>query len=157
MSLISVRELSKSYGNAGNKIEVLKDISFDIEENSFVSILGRSGSGKTTLLNILSTLVKFDSGKVFIDGTNIKQLNKKELNYVRNKNIGFVFQEFNLIEDISVLDNVATPLILNGVSFNDAREKAIDVLTKVELDQFVKLRPSELSEGNSKELRSLEQ
>jgi ABC-type lipoprotein export system ATPase subunit len=126
---------------------VLKGINLDIEEGSFVSILGRSGSGKTTLLNVISTLLEYDKGKIILDGKDISKMNQKKLNTIRNNYIGFVFQDFNLVKDMSVLDNVATPLILNGVSFKDARAKALEALTSVGLEQYAKVRPVELSGG----------
>ena len=127
--------------------EVLKGISLDFEEGSFVSILGRSGSGKTTLLNVMSTLMDFEKGKIIIDGKDLSKMKKKKVNAIRNNYIGFIFQEFNLVNDMSVLDNVATPLILNGVSFKISRQKAMVALTQVGLEQYAKVRPPELSGG----------
>ena len=147
MSILSIKKLHKSYTHGSNTTHVLKGISLDIEEGSFVSILGRSGSGKTTLLNVISTLMEYEKGKVIIDGQDISKLKAKKINAIRNNYIGFVFQEFNLVKDMSVLDNVATPLILNGVKFKEARKKAIIALTSVGLEQYAKVRPPELSGG----------
>jgi ABC-type lipoprotein export system ATPase subunit len=147
MSILSIKKLHKSYTHGSNTTHVLKGISLDIEEGSFVSILGRSGSGKTTLLNVISTLMEYEKGKVIIDGQDISKLKAKKINAIRNNYIGFVFQEFNLVKDMSVLDNVATPLILNGVRFKEARKKAIIALTSVGLEQYAKVRPPELSGG----------
>lgn len=147
MSILRIKNLHKSYTHGSNTTHVLKGINLDIEEGSFVSILGRSGSGKTTLLNVISTLLEYDKGKIVIDGQDISKASKKKINVIRNNYIGFVFQEFNLVKDMSVLDNVATPLILNGVSFKEAREKAKVALEKVGLAQYVKVRPPELSGG----------
>ncbi len=147
MSILSIKKLHKSYTHGSNTTHVLKGLSLDIEEGSFVSILGRSGSGKTTLLNVISTLMDYEKGKVIIDGQDISKLRSKKINAIRNNYIGFVFQEFNLVKDMSVLDNVATPLILNGVKFKEARKKAIIALTSVGLEQYAKVRPPELSGG----------
>ncbi len=147
MSIISIRNLVKSYGRGQEKQVILKGISLDIENNTFVSILGRSGSGKTTLLNTISTLDKFDSGQIFIDGFDVHKIPEKTLNLLRNRYIGFVFQDFNLIEDISILDNVALPLTINGYSLKEARKLAAFALKEVELHQFIKLKPNELSGG----------
>ena len=147
MSILSIKKLHKSYTHGSNTTHVLKGISLDIEEGSFVSILGRSGSGKTTLLNVISTLMDYEKGKVIIDGQDISKLKSKKINAIRNNYIGFVFQEFNLVKDMSVLDNVATPLILNGVKFKEARRKAHIALTAVGLEQYAKVRPPELSGG----------
>lgn len=147
MSILSIKKLHKSYTHGSNTTHVLKGISLDIEEGSFVSILGRSGSGKTTLLNVISTLMDYEKGKVIIDGQDISKLKSKKINAIRNNYIGFVFQEFNLVKDMSVLDNVATPLILNGVRFKEARRKAHIALASVGLEQYAKVRPPELSGG----------
>lgn len=147
MSILRIKDLHKSYTHGSNTAHVLKGINLDIEEGSFISILGRSGSGKTTLLNVISTLLEYDKGKIIIDGQDISKASKKKINIIRNNYIGFVFQEFNLVKDMTVLDNVATPLILNGVSFKEARARAKVALAKVGLEQYIKVRPPELSGG----------
>lgn len=147
MSILSIKNLHKSYTHGDNTTHVLKGINLEIEEGSFVSVLGRSGSGKTTLLNVLSTLLSYDEGQIVIEGNDISKLKSKKINAIRNNYIGFVFQEFNLVKDMSVLDNVATPLILNGESFKVAREKALVALESVGLEQYAKVRPPELSGG----------
>ncbi len=147
MSILRIKNLHKSYKHGNNTTHVLKGINLDVEEGSFVSILGRSGSGKTTLLNVISTLMEYDKGKVVIDGNDISKLKAKKINSIRNNYIGFVFQEFNLVKDMNVLDNVATPLILNGMSFKEARKLAVEALTEVGLEQYTKVRPPELSGG----------
>lgn len=147
MGILSIKNLHKSYTHGTNTTQVLKGINVEIEEGSFVSILGRSGSGKTTLLNVISTLLDYDKGKIVIDGQDISKASKRKINVIRNNYIGFVFQEFNLVKDMSVLDNVATPLILNGVSFKEARGKAMIALDQVGLAQYAKVRPPELSGG----------
>lgn len=147
MGILTIKNLHKSYKHGTNTTHVLKGINLDIEEGSFVSILGRSGSGKTTLLNVISTLLSFEKGTLTIDGQNVAKLKDAKINNIRNNYIGFVFQEFNLVKDMSVVDNVATPLILNGVPFKKAREKALYALTQVGLEQYAKVRPVELSGG----------
>jgi len=147
MSILSIKNLHKSYTHGDNTTHVLKGINLDIKEGSFVSILGRSGSGKTTLLNVISTLLSYDKGKIIIDDRDISKLKTRQINSIRNNYIGFVFQEFNLVKDMSVLDNVATPLILNGETFKEARKKATIALEQVGLGQYTKVRPPELSGG----------
>ncbi|MEC9484725.1 MAG: ATP-binding cassette domain-containing protein [Candidatus Izemoplasma sp.] len=147
MSILHIENLHKTYKNGTTKTHVLKGIDLDIEEGSFVSILGRSGSGKTTLLNVISTLLDFDKGTIIIDGEDVQKAKNKKLNSIRNNYIGFVFQDFNLVNEMSILDNVATPLILNGVAFRKAREKAKEALEDVGLGQYTKVRPPELSGG----------
>lgn|GEM_PF-284776 len=147
MSILRIKNLHKSYTHGNSTTKVLKGINLEIEEGSFVSILGRSGSGKTTLLNVMSTLLDYDKGKIIIGGQDISKASKRKINIIRNNYIGFIFQEFNLVKDMSVIDNVATPLILNGVSFKDARAKALIALQQVGLEQYAKVRPPELSGG----------
>ncbi|ERJ11980.1 ABC transporter ATP-binding protein [Haloplasma contractile] len=147
MAMISIRDLVKSYGKGDERQSVLRGLNIDIDHNSFVSILGRSGSGKTTLLNAISTLDTFDSGKLYIDGYDVKKLTKRTLNQLRNRYIGFVFQDFNLIEDVTILDNVALPLVINQYSLKEARKRAAKALHEVGLNQFLKLKPLELSGG----------
>jgi len=147
VGILSIKNLYKSYTHGTNTTQVLKGINLDIEEGSFVSILGRSGSGKTTLLNVVSTLLDYDKGKIILDGQDISKASQRKINVIRNNYIGFVFQEFNLVKDMSVIDNVATPLILNGVSFKEARSKALVALEQVGLAQYTKVRPPELSGG----------
>ncbi len=147
MSILHIKNLHKSYTHGTNTTHVLKGINLEIKEGSFVSILGRSGSGKTTLLNVISTLLDYDKGKIIIDGQDISKASKRKINLIRNNYIGFVFQEFNLVKDMTVLDNVATPLILNGVGFKEARQKAVKALERVGLEQYTKVRPPELSGG----------
>ena len=98
-------------------------------------------------MNVISTLLEYDKGKIVIDGQDVSKANKKKINIIRNNYIGFVFQEFNLVKDMSVLDNVATPLILNGISFKEARVRAVKALEQVGLAQYTKIRPPELSGG----------
>jgi len=147
VSILRIKNLHKSYTHGNSTTKVLKGINLEIEEGSFVSILGRSGSGKTTLLNVMSTLLDYDKGKIIIGGQDISKASKRKINIIRNNYIGFIFQEFNLVKDMSVIDNVATPLILNGVSFKDARAKALIALQQVGLEQYAKVRPPELSGG----------
>lgn len=147
MAVIELHHVSKSYFTRSQETRVLKDINLTIEKGSFVSILGRSGSGKTTLLNVISTLLPFESGSLKIAGQEVSQLSKEELNAIRNQTIGFIFQEFNLVQDMSVLDNVATPLVLAGIPMRKARERAIEVLAQVGLEGYAKVRPIELSGG----------
>jgi ABC-type lipoprotein export system ATPase subunit len=147
VGILTIKNLYKSFRNGTNVTPVLKGISLDIKEGSFVSVLGRSGSGKTTLLNVASTLLPYDKGKILIDGIDVSKASESKLNDIRNNYIGFVFQEFNLVKDMSVIDNVATPLILNGESFKMARMKAMEALELVGLSQYAKVRPVELSGG----------
>ncbi len=141
--MIEVRHLTKTFGT----IQVLKDITFNIPQGQVVSIVGASGAGKTTLLQILGTLLRPDTGDVFIDGENVLQYDVKRTAEFRNKKIGFVFQFHNLLPEFSALENVAIPALLSGTSKNKAYAEATKLLEYLNLAHRLKHQPSELSGG----------
>ena len=116
MSLLEVINLKKIYTTrfGGNKVQALTNVNFSVEKGEFVAIMGESGSGKTTLLNILATLDKPTSGDVLLDGKSLGHLSDKEISTFRRKNLGFVFQDFNLLDTFSLRDNIYLPLVLAG-------------------------------------------
>ena len=113
MNIIKCEKINKFYGKGDNKVHILKDISFEIEEGEFVAIIGPSGSGKSTLMHILGCLDIATSGKYFLDGDNISKLKDRKLTKIRREKIGFVFQSFNLLPRTTVIKNVILPLIYN--------------------------------------------
>ena len=113
--ILEIRNLSKSYGRRGYQTWVLRDISLDIFQGDFIGIMGPSGAGKTTLLNMLSTLDKPSRGEILLEGENIVEMKNKELSLVRRDKIGFIFQDYNLLDNMTLQDNIALPLSLNGV------------------------------------------
>ncbi|MCO6462012.1 MAG: ABC transporter ATP-binding protein [Saprospiraceae bacterium] len=131
----------------GQKLHALRDISFEIRKNEYVALMGPSGSGKSTLMNILGCLDSPTSGNYFLNGTNVSQMKDSELAFVRNKEIGFVFQTFNLLPRISSLDNVAIPLIYAGISRKERIQRAEHVLSLVGLADRMGHKPNELSGG----------
>ena len=145
--MLSVKNIYKSYGTKDNKYPVLKDINLNFRKNEFVAILGPSGSGKTTLLNILGGLDRYDSGDLIINGKSTKQFKERDWDSYRNKSIGFVFQSYNLISHISILNNVEMGLTLGNVSKSEAKKRAIAALEKVGLKEHIHKRPNELSGG----------
>ena len=145
--MIKLRNIKKIYKGKGTETMALKDINLDIEKTEFVAIMGRSGCGKTTLLNILGCMDNFDEGDYFFDNVNIKQLKSNELALFRNKKIGFVFQAFNLINDMTVLENVEVPLGYAGIPAKQRKEMAYEVLKKVGMADKVKNYPLQLSGG----------
>jgi putative ABC transport system ATP-binding protein len=146
-SVIHLESIRKSYFIGRNELPVLKGISLDIFKNEYVALMGPSGSGKSTLMNMLGCLDSPTSGKYVLNGHDVSQMEDNELAHVRNKEIGFVFQQFNLMPRLTALENVAVPLIYAGISKKDREEKALDVLKKVGLGDRYKHKPNELSGG----------
>jgi putative ABC transport system ATP-binding protein len=146
-SIISVFSLKKSYFSGNQEVPVLKDIFFEINEGDIVAIMGRSGSGKTTLLNCISALDSFDFGKILISGKDIQKLSDNKKSLFRARNVGFIFQSFNLIPVLTAIENVEIPLLLAGKSIKEAKILAETALEKVELSDKFNSKPSELSGG----------
>ncbi len=147
MSLIEVRNVSKIYHLGGEEIRALDDVSLDIDIGEFISIIGPSGSGKSTLMHILGCLDSPTRGTIKLDGIMIEKANGRQLAAIRNQKIGFVFQFFNLLPRLNVLQNVELPMIYSSVSFRERRERAMNALKLVELENRTKHRPSQLSGG----------
>lgn len=147
MALLELRNVSKIYHLGGEEIRALDDVSLDLEQGEFVSIIGPSGSGKSTLMHILGCLDSPTRGNVTLAGTEIARASARELARVRNRTIGFVFQFFNLLPKLNVLQNVELPMIYAGVGGRERRERAMKALELVELSHRVKNRPNQLSGG----------
>ena len=145
--MLEIKNINKSYKVGDYKQKVLKDVSIKFRENEFVSILGQSGSGKTTLLNLIGGLDRYDTGDIIINGKSTKHFKDKDWDAYRNNSIGFIFQSYNLINHISILDNVEMGMTLSGVSRKLRRERAIEVLKKVGLGDHVNKKPNQLSGG----------
>lgn len=147
MPLIEVRSVSKIYHLGGEEIRALDDVSLDIQGGEFISIIGPSGSGKSTLMHILGCLDSPTKGTITLDNTRIEDASPRELARIRNEKIGFVFQFFNLLPKLSVLQNVELPMIYSGLSGRERRERAIEALKLVGMDNRAKHRPMQLSGG----------
>jgi len=145
--LIRTENLTKTYFMGSVKIEALKNINIGIDSGDFVSIMGSSGSGKSTLMNVLGCLDIPTSGSYFFKGKNISNLKKDDLSFIRNEEIGFVFQNFNLLSKTSSLENVEMPLIYKGVETNKRKELAESALRLVGLQDRENHIPSQLSGG----------
>ncbi|MCC6283007.1 MAG: ABC transporter ATP-binding protein [Saprospiraceae bacterium] len=145
--MISIKNLNKTYIMGAEKVEALKTVSLDIAKNEYVALMGPSGSGKSTLMNLLGCLDSPTSGEYWLNGTEVSTMDDGELAEVRNKEIGFVFQTFNLMPRLSALENVALPLVYAGVSREERLEKARKVLESVGLGDRVNHKPNELSGG----------
>lgn len=146
--LIEMKEIIKAY-NIGleSEIEILHGIDLKIYEGEFVAILGESGSGKSTLMNIIGVLDKQTKGEYYLDGIDIKNANEAEMNVIRNKKIGFVFQNFNLIGRTSALRNVELPMLYAGVPAEQRTKRAKELLSKVGMESRMNHMPNELSGG----------
>ncbi|TNE48321.1 MAG: ABC transporter ATP-binding protein [Bacteroidetes bacterium] len=145
--LISIQHLNKTYIMGAEKVEALKDVTLDINQNEYVALMGPSGSGKSTLMNLLGCLDSPTSGKYWLNGIEVSTMDDSHLAEVRNKQIGFVFQTFNLLPRLSALENVALPLVYSGYSREDRLEKARQTLESVGLGDRVLHKPNELSGG----------
>ena len=145
--MLEIKNINKSYKVGDYKQKVLKDVSIKFRENEFVSILGQSGSGKTTLLNLIGGLDRYDTGDIIINGKSTKHFKDKDWDAYRNNSIGFIFQSYNLINHISILDNVEMGMTLSGVSRKLRRERAIGVLKNVGLGDHINKKPNQLSGG----------
>ncbi|MCB0559374.1 MAG: ABC transporter ATP-binding protein [Lewinellaceae bacterium] len=145
--MISVKELNKTYIMGPTKVFALRGVTLDIQRNEFVALMGPSGSGKSTLMNLLGCLDTPTSGEYWLNGINVSTMEDNDLAEVRNKEIGFIFQTFNLLPRLSALENVALPLVYAGMSKTHRREKAMEVLEAVGLGDRVEHKPNELSGG----------
>lgn len=147
MALVELRDITKIYRLGGEEIRALDGVTLDIETGEFISIIGPSGSGKSTLMHILGCLDTPTSGTLQLDGVMIHNASPRQLAAIRNQKIGFVFQFFNLLPKLSVLQNVELPMIYAGLSGRQRRERALEALKLVDMENRAKHRPSQLSGG----------
>lgn len=146
-ALIELQHIQRYYKMGGELLYALKDVSVDIQKGEYVALMGPSGSGKSTLMNVLGALDTPSDGKYILNGTDVSDMVDNDLADVRNREIGFVFQTFNLLPRLSALDNVALPLIYAGVKKEDRNKRAAAVLESVGLGDRMHHRPNELSGG----------
>ena len=146
-SIIRLEEIEKSYFMGAQAIKVLKGISLDIFKNEYVALMGPSGSGKSTLMNILGCLDSPTGGKYILNGKDVSKMPDDDLADVRNREIGFVFQQFNLLPRLTAAENVALPLIYSGVNKKDRMDRAMEALIKVGLEERSHHKSNELSGG----------
>ncbi|WP_462276916.1 ABC transporter ATP-binding protein [Ferruginibacter sp.] len=145
--IIHLENIRKSYYLGKQELPVLKGISLDVFKNEYVALMGPSGSGKSTLMNILGCLDSPTGGKYILNGKDVSRMPDNDLAAVRNQEIGFVFQQFNLLPRLTALENVALPLIYSGAAKKERLERAADALSKVKLDDRSHHKPNELSGG----------
>jgi len=146
-NLISVKGVSKVFKVGEENFTALRDINLEIDSGSFMSFVGPSGSGKTTILNLIGGLDIPTAGNIFFKNTKLSAMNRNQMAQYRRKNIGFIFQTYNLFPVYSVYENILFPLLLSGSKEKDARERVMNIVNKVGLSDQVKKRPSQLSGG----------
>lgn len=149
MSMLEVRGLRKIYSTrmGGNKVEALRNVSFTVEEGEYVAIMGESGSGKTTLLNILAALDKPTSGSVMLDGRELSEIREADISAFRRDNLGFVFQDFNLLDTFTLEDNIYLPLVLAGRPYKEMNERLAPIAASLGIVELLKKYPYEVSGG----------
>ena len=149
MSLLEVKNLKKIYNTrfGGQEVEALRDVSFAVEKGEYVAIMGESGSGKTTLLNILAALDKPTAGRVILEGMDLSEISDKEIATFRRDNLGFVFQEFNLLDTFSIEDNIYLPLVLAENDYKTMSERLKPIAAKLGIAEILKKYPYEVSGG----------
>ena len=145
--IIDAKNISKSYGTGANRFDALKDVSFQVARGESVAIVGKSGSGKSTLMHLIALLDKPDAGTIEVDGKDALHMKQRELNKFRNKAFGFVFQQFFLTPNTSVLDNVVLPLKIAGIKRSDRKRRGVEILTQFELEFKVNNKATALSGG----------
>lgn len=149
MELLQVQNVKKVYNTrlGGQQVHALNNVSFDIARGEFVAIMGASGSGKTTLLNVIASLDKATSGEIFLEGKGLSVIKDRELSAFRRTNLGFVFQDFNLLDNFSVKDNILLPLVLSGESIKIMEDKLMPLARRLGIDKLLEKYPHEISGG----------
>ena len=149
MSLLEVKNVKKIYTTrfGSNQVEALRDVNFTVERGEYVAIMGESGSGKTTLLNILAALDKPTEGKVYLKDRDLGKLKEKEIATFRRQNLGFVFQDFNLLDTFSLKDNIFLPLVLSGKKYPEMEKRLKPIVEKLGIEKLLEKYPYEVSGG----------
>ena len=149
MSYLEVNEIKKDYVSrlGSNKVEALRNVCFSVEKGEYVAVMGESGSGKTTLLNILAALIRPTGGNVILDGKDIGLISESDMAAFRRDNLGFVFQEFNLLDTFTVEDNILLPLVLSGTGYGEMSKRLQPVAEKLGISGILKKYPYEISGG----------
>lgn len=149
MSLLEVKNLKKVYTTrfSGSKVQALCDVSFSVENGEYIAVMGESGSGKTTLLNILASLDKPTSGEVLLNGKALSSVSERDISAFRRENLGFVFQDFNLLDTFSLKDNIFLPLVLSGVSYPEMNKRIRPIAKKLGIEEILNKFPYEVSGG----------
>jgi putative ABC transport system ATP-binding protein len=146
-TIIQLENIAKTYGSGETEVRALADVNLVVEPGEYCSIMGASGSGKSTVMNVIGCLDRPTSGSYYLDGIDVAQLPDTELAHIRNRKIGFVFQQFHLLPQLSALENVMLPMVYAGVSTSERKERSVEALTRVGLANRLNNKPNQLSGG----------
>lgn len=153
-AILQVEHMEKYYGNKGNITKAVNDISFDVEQGEFVGIMGASGSGKTTLLNCISTIDRLTAGHIHVDGQDITKLKGKKLAKFRRERLGFIFQDFNLLDTLTAFENIALALTICKVPAKEVQPRVYNVARKLNITDVLKKYPYQMSGGQKQRVAS---
>ena len=153
-NVLEVRNIQKYYGNKSNLTKAVDNISFDVKKKEFLGIMGASGSGKTTLLNCISTIDKVTTGHIFINGDDITRLKGNKLNKFRREELGFIFQDFNLLDTLTAYENIALALTIQKVNAKEIDRRVNDIARKLEIENILNKYPYQLSGGQKQRVAS---
>lgn len=145
--LLEISKIEKYYGNKGNIVKAVDNISFNVKEGEFVGVMGPSGSGKTTLLNMIATIDEVSSGNIYLAGKDLTEINQKDIAKFRRENLGFIFQEFNLLDTLTIQENIALALTINKTKKSDIDGKVLKVAKELGIEKLLAKYPYEVSGG----------
>ena len=145
--ILKINKVEKYYGNKGNIVKAIDDISFDVKKSEFVGIMGPSGSGKTTLLNMIATIDDVSSGNIYLDGKDLTEINRKNIAKFRRENLGFIFQDFNLLDTLTIHENIALALTINKTNKSEIDGKVLAVAKELGIEHLLGKYPYEVSGG----------
>ena len=145
--ILKIDSIEKYYGNKGNILKAIDDVSFEVQKGEFVGVMGPSGSGKITLLNVIATIDEVSSGHIYLNGKDLTEINKKEIGRFRRENLGFIFQDFNLIDTLTIHENIALALTINKTNKNEIDGKVNSVAKELGIEEILTKYPYEVSGG----------
>ena len=145
--ILKIDSIEKYYGNKGNILKAIDDVSFEVQKGEFIGVMGPSGSGKTTLLNVIATIDEVSSGHIYLNGKDLTEINKKEIGRFRRENLGFIFQDFNLIDTLTIHENIALALTINKTNKNEIDGKVNSVAKELGIEEILTKYPYEVSGG----------
>ena len=153
-NILKVKNVEKYYGTKNSLTKAINDISFEVEKGEFVAIMGASGSGKTTLLNCISTIDKVTAGEIFVDGKNITKLKGNKLNKFRRDKLGFIFQDFNLLDTLTGYENISLSLSIQNVPYSEQKKRIEDIASKLNITKILNKYPYQMSGGEKQRIAS---
>ena len=145
--VLKIKNIEKYYGNKGNIVKAIDDISFIVKKGEFVGVMGPSGSGKTTLLNMIATIDDVSSGNIYLDGNDLTEISQRNIAKFRRENLGFIFQDFNLLDTLTIHENIALALTINKTKKDHIDSKVLDVAKKLGIEDLLSKYPYEVSGG----------